>query len=70
MAPGSGDEAPAEWHVRTDRGDARICLPSEDDIGALGAHGVLVIDAHGVRFLIPDRRTLDARSRRVTARYL
>ncbi|HPA17595.1 MAG TPA: DUF1854 domain-containing protein [Verrucomicrobiae bacterium] len=61
---------PAEWHVRTDRGDARICLPSEENIRVLGGHGVLVTDAHGVRFLIPDRRTLDARSRRVIACYL
>ena len=64
------DGMPAEWLVRTDRGDTRISLPSEDNIRALGAHGVLVTDAHGIRFLIPDRRKLDARSRRVIARYL
>ena len=30
----------------------------------------LVIDAHGIRYLIPDTRTLDATSRRLLERYL
>jgi hypothetical protein len=61
---------PSEWEVETDRGPARFTLNSEDDVRRLGEHRALVIDAHGVRYLIPDLRTLDAASRHALERYL
>jgi hypothetical protein len=61
---------PSEWEVETDRGLARFVLNSEDDVHALDEHRALLHDAHGVRYLIPDTRTLDATSRRLLERYL
>ena len=31
---------------------------------------VLIVDSHGIRYLIPDYRTLDATSRRLLERYI
>jgi hypothetical protein len=39
-------------------------LNDEKDIRRLGAHGVLIIDAHGIRYLIEDDRGLDRYGRR------
>jgi hypothetical protein len=61
---------PAEWEVETDRGRTRFVLNSEDDVRRFDEHRAVVTDAHGVRYLIPDTRTLDAGSRRVLERYL
>lgn len=61
---------PIEWHVETDRGLTRFSLDSEDDVRPLGPHRALVIDASGVRYLIPDTRKLDSGSRRMLERYL
>lgn len=61
---------PSEWDVETDRGPTRFLLNSEDDIHPLADHRALVTDAHGVRYLIPDLRALDATSRRLLERYL
>jgi hypothetical protein len=61
---------PSEWEVETDRGPARFTLNSEDDVRRLGEHRALVIDAHGIRYLIPDLRTLDTASRQTLERYL
>jgi hypothetical protein len=61
---------PAEWEVETDRGHTRFVLNSDDDVRPLGNHRAMVIDAHGIRYLIPDTRTLDATSRRLLERYL
>ena len=61
---------PSEWEVETDRGRTRFVLNSEDDIHPLDDHRALLHDAHGVRYLIPDTRTLDPTSRRLLERYL
>ncbi len=61
---------PAEWEVETDRGHTRFVLKTEDDVRRLGPHRALIQDAQGMRFLVPDTRTLDPYSRRAVDRYL
>jgi hypothetical protein len=66
----SGTTEPCEWDVATDRGTAKLVLKSEEDVRRLGPHRAVIRDAFGVRFLIPDCRTLDANSRQIIERYL
>ncbi len=61
---------PSEWEVETDRGRTSFVLNNEDDVHELGGHRALITDAHGIRYLIPDTRQLDAISRRLLERYL
>ncbi|MCE9532354.1 MAG: DUF1854 domain-containing protein [Planctomycetes bacterium] len=48
----------------------RFPLKSDEDVRRLADHRALVIDAHGVRYLIPDLQTLDPGSQRLLERYL
>ncbi len=66
----SGLVEPTEWLVETDRGEARFILSSEDDVRRLVGGRAIVIDAHGIRYLIADVDSLDAHSRRLLERYL
>jgi hypothetical protein len=61
---------PTEWEVETDRGRTSFVLNSDEDVHRLEDHRAMVVDAHGVRYLIPDTRALDATSRRILERYL
>ncbi len=61
---------PSEWEVETDRGPTRLVLTSEDDVRPLSGNRILIIDAHGIRYLIPDRSALDGASQRLLERYL
>jgi hypothetical protein len=61
---------PSEWEVETDRGRTRFVLNNEDDVRRLDDHRAMVIDAQGIRYLIPDTWSLDAGSRRLLERYL
>jgi hypothetical protein len=61
---------PSEWEVETDRGRTAFVLNSEDDVHELDETRALIADAHGIRYLIPDIRQLDAESRRLLERYL
>jgi hypothetical protein len=61
---------PCEWTVVTDRGETRFVLKSEDDVRRLGPHQAVIVDAHGIRYLVPDSRKLDARSRQYVEWYL
>jgi hypothetical protein len=63
------DTDPSEWEVETDRGTTTFLLDSEDDVRRLGPYRALFIDTHGIRYLIPDMRKLDAHSRRIMDRY-
>jgi len=67
VSPGS---EPTTWHVETDRGDVRFVLPEEDHVRRLGARGALIVDEHGVRYFVPDRRSLDRKSRQILRAYL
>jgi len=60
---------PHEWDVITDRGRVQFLL-RDDDIRRLGPTKAILVDAHGVRFYIPDSRQMDAKSRRVLSQYL
>lgn len=61
---------PSEWQVETDRGETYFILNDEDDIHRLSFYRILIIDAHRIRYLIPDMRRLDSASRRVLAHYI
>ena len=61
---------PAEWHVDTDRGPTHFVLKSGDDVRRLGRYSALLMDSHGIRYLVPDIRVLDPYSRRAVERYL
>jgi hypothetical protein len=61
---------PSEWDVETDRGRARFVLNSADDVRRLDDVRAMVIDAHGIRYLIPSLVALDHTSRRILERYL
>ena len=60
---------PQEWHVVTDRGPTSFCVNSDEDIRRLEPRQVLIVNGHGIRYLIPDTHQLDARSRRILDRY-
>ncbi len=64
------DTEPTEWKVETDRGVTVFQLESESDVHRNEAGQVTLVDAHGIRYLIPDSRQLDAHSRRVLDRFL
>ena len=66
----SGIHEPCEWDVETDRGSTKFVLKNEDDVRRLGDGRALVIDSHGLRYLIEDATALDAGSRRILERYL
>jgi hypothetical protein len=66
----SGNVEPTTWDVETDRGPTRFVLNGEDDVRRLSEDRALVIDAHGIRYLIPDLAALDAHSARLLERYL
>lgn len=61
---------PSEWHVKTDRGPTSFTLNDEDDIHRLSDFRILIIDSHGIRYLIPDIRQLDLSSRRILSHYI
>ena len=43
---------------------------TEDDVRRLGPYRALILDAQGIRYLVPDTRELDAYGRRAVERYL
>lgn len=65
-----GHSEPVEVSVETDRGPATFSIKAEEDVRRLPPHRVLISDAHGVRYLIPDTTALDAASRRWLERYV
>ena len=66
----SAEAPPADWDVLTDRGPTRFTLDSDSDLRRLGPHRLLIADARGLRYQVPDLRALDASSRRLIERYL
>lgn len=61
---------PCEWEVETDRGRTKFVLKSEGDVRRLDAQRALVVDAHGMRYMIANIDSLDRHSRRILERYL
>jgi len=67
----SGFSPPCTWTVETDRGRAEFVLRGDEDIRRIGsAHALLIADAHGINYLVPDQLALDAYSKRVLDRFL
>ena len=61
---------PSTWHVATDRGDTEFVLKGEEDIRRLGAYSLLIMDSHGIHFLIRDMFGIDKGSRKILDRFL
>ena len=61
---------PCEWQIETDRGATSFVLNSDEHVRKLGAEKALILDSHGLRYLVPDAKQLDAASRKLLARYL
>lgn len=66
----SGTSEPCEWQVETDRGPTRFVLKSEDDVRRIGDSQIIILDAHGTRYHIPDINSVDAKSRRIVEWYV
>jgi hypothetical protein len=67
----SGFSTPCTWTVETDRGRAEFVLRGDEDIRRIGsARALLIADAHGINYLVPDQSTLDVYSKRVLDRFL
>ena len=66
----SGNSEPCEWQVETDRGPTTFVLKSEDDVRRIDDHEILIVDAHGTRYHIPDLRKCDVKSRRIVEWYV
>ena len=62
---------PSEWWIVTDRGPTSFLMEdSDNDVRRLGPNRILLVDTHGIRYLIADTRRLNAASRRILDRYL
>jgi hypothetical protein len=61
---------PSTWRVLTDRGPADLVLKAEDDIRRLGEGRLLILDSHGIQFVVPDQFALDRASKRLLNRFL
>jgi hypothetical protein len=62
---------PSQWSIVTDRGPTSFLMEdSDNDVRRLGPSRILLVDTHGIRYLIPDTRRLDVLSRRILDRYL
>jgi hypothetical protein len=66
----SGNSEPCSMRVDTDRGRTEFVLKNDDDIRRLGPSSVLIVDSHGIRYLIPNRDALDPYSRRIVEWYV
>lgn len=65
-----GDADPTHWRVVTDRGPTQFDVEGEDAVRRFGAAQVMIVDTHGIRYLVPDVQRLDSSSRRLLERYL
>lgn len=61
---------PTTWTVETDRGPTQFVLKGEEDIRRLSRDVLLVLDSHGVPFLIRQPQHLDRHSRKLLDRFL
>ena len=67
----SSFSTPCTWTVETDRGRTAFVLRGDEDIRRIGTgHSLLVADAHGIHYLVPDQKALDAHSKRLLDRFL
>ena len=58
------------WTIVTNRGETKLILKGEEDIRRLAAPALLIANSNGIQFLIRDRGSLDAHSRKILDRFL
>jgi hypothetical protein len=63
------DSEPTEWTVETDRGPTKFLIEGGEAVRRTGPDRCLISDMQGVRYLIADRKRLDAQSRRLLEQY-
>lgn len=61
---------PSTWTVDTDRGRTQFVLKGEEDIRRLRRDVLLILDSHGVPFMIREPQRLDRHSRKLLDRFL
>ena len=61
---------PSTWRVQTNRGPTTFVLKGEEDIKRLSTTTLIVVDAHGVQFLIRNLPALDRHTRKLLDRFL
>lgn len=66
----SGFATPSTWAVETDRGATSFVLKGEEFIRRLTPTRLLITDAQGVHYLVPDLSGLDRASRKMVDRFL
>jgi hypothetical protein len=66
----TSDSTPCEFDVETDRGRTKFTLDSDESIRKISLHRMIVTDARGVRYHVPDLNKLDTASRRAFERHL
>ena len=67
----SSFSTPCTWNVKTDRGDCEFVLRGDEDIRRVGNDNTLLVaDAHGIQYLVPDQFALDANSKKILDRFL
>ena len=67
----SSFSTPCTWTVQTDRGQCAFVLRGDEDIRRVGtASGLLISDAHGIHYLVPDQFALDTHSKKILDRFL
>ena len=58
------------WDVDTDRGPHHFDMRDRDDVRSVGGNRLLIIDADGNRYEVPDLSLLDSRSRGILEQLL
>ncbi|MGC3969613.1 MAG: DUF1854 domain-containing protein [Pirellulales bacterium] len=58
------------WELTTDRGPTSVEVKSDDDVRRLSGGQIVIIDSHGIRYIVADVASLDAASRHRLERYL
>ena len=66
----SGFATPSTWEVDTDRGETSFVLKGEEFIRRLTPTRLLITDAQGVHYLVPELGGLDRGSRKIIDRFL
>lgn len=60
----SSNDPPCRWEVETDHGNTEFIINDEKDLRRITQWRVLIVDARGVRYSVPDVRKLNAYGRR------
>jgi hypothetical protein len=60
----------SQWQIETDRGPTTFHTGSDDAVRRLDDRRVMIVDAAGIRYLIPDIDALDRPSRLILERFV